>query len=84
MTDAPKFPEPRPGQQQYHDDLLQFFTFQNVSPEMGKALQALETPFRDMAEWIMRELPANSERLVCLRHLLDAKHAAARARLYKR
>ena len=84
MTDAPKFPEPRPGQQQYHDDLLQFFKPTNTDPAMLKATNELSVPFEQMAEWLMRELPANPERTVCLRHLLDAKHAAVRARLYKR
>jgi hypothetical protein len=61
------------------DRMLQFFTFAHL-PEH---LQDVSRPFCATAEWIVQNLPANPERTVALRKLLEAKDCAVRARLYK-
>ncbi len=61
------------------DYLLQFFTYAHL-PER---LQAVSKPFGMLAEQIMADLPANPERTVALRKLLEAKDCAVRALLFK-
>jgi hypothetical protein len=80
---APKMPEPRPGQQMYYDTLLQFFEHKTPSPNVLAELTAIRAPFLSMAEWLLRILPANPERTICIRSLLTAQEAAIRARLFK-
>lgn len=60
------------------DPMLQFFAFIHL-PEY---LQEVSRPFCATAEWIVWNLPANPERDVALRKLLEAKDCAVRARLY--
>lgn len=60
------------------DPMLQFFQYGHL-PE---ALQDVSRPFGDLAMFIVRELPRNSERTVALRKLLEAKDCAVRAKLY--
>lgn len=61
------------------DYLLQFFEFEHLPPH----LQEVSRPFGDLALNIVRTLPANPERTVALRKLLEAKDCAVRARLFK-
>jgi hypothetical protein len=58
-------------------ELLTFFTYAHLRPE----LQTISKPFGELAEWIVRELPANREQTVALRKLLEAKDCAVRAKL---
>jgi hypothetical protein len=63
-----------------HDDLLQFFAHDDLSPH----LQEVSRPFADIALWMVETLPNNPERTAGLRKLLEAKDCAMRARLFKR
>jgi hypothetical protein len=60
------------------DRLMQFFAYAHLPAH----LQEISKPFGDMAEWIVNTLPANPERTVALRKLLEAKDCAVRAKLY--
>lgn len=62
-----------------HDRLLQFFAYGHLPPH----LQAVSKPFGEMADRIVDTLPANPERTVALRKLLEAKDAAVLALLFK-
>jgi hypothetical protein len=59
------------------DRMLQFFKYQHL-PEH---LQAFSKPFCELAEHVVASLPANAERTVALRKLLEAKDCAVRAHL---
>lgn len=61
------------------DRMLQFFGYEHL-PEH---LQKVSKPFAIMAEGICEELPANPERTVALRKLLEAKDCAVRSLLYR-
>lgn len=61
------------------DRMLQFFAYAHLPPH----LQAESRPFSDLAHQIVATLPANPERTVALRKLVEAKDCAVRARLYK-
>lgn len=65
-----KTPEPR-------EHIMQFFAWTHLPPE----LQLVSSPFGDLAEQIVNDLPRNPERTVALRKLLEAKDAAVRAKL---
>jgi hypothetical protein len=67
--DAPEKPE----------HILQFFRFAHLPAH----LQAVSEPFSKMAHSITATLPANPERAVALRKLLEAKDAAVRALIGK-
>ena len=62
-----------------HDYLLQFFKWDHLP---GK-LQAISMPFGILAEGLVKSLPANPERTMALRKLLEAKDCAVRAYLFK-
>ena len=55
--------------------ILQFFAYAHLPPR----LQAASQPFGDLAISIVDTLPANPERTVALRKLLEAKDAAVRS-----
>lgn len=55
--------------------LLRFFNYEHL-PEH---LQEISKPFGDLARRIAEELPANAERDVALRKLLEAKDCAVRS-----
>jgi len=59
------------------DRMLQFFAFDHL-PEH---LRAVSRPFGELARTICETLPANPERTVALRKLLEAKDCAVRAAL---
>ena len=59
--------------------MLQFFAYAHLPPH----LQAISEPFGKLAEQIVSTLPANPERTVALRKLLEAKDCAVRALLDK-
>ena len=59
--------------------MLQFFSYEHL-PEH---LQQVSKPFCDLAFDIVKHLPSNPERVVCLRKLLEAKDCAVRALLFK-
>lgn len=59
--------------------LLQFFACSHLPPH----LQAVSSPFCDMAARIIDTLPDNPERTTALRKLLEAKDCAVRALLFK-
>ena len=61
------------------DHLTQFFVYSNLPPH----LQEVSKPFCDLAEHVVRTLPANAERDEALRKLLEAKDCAVRANLCK-
>lgn len=58
---------------------MQFFAFSHLQPH----LQEVSKPFCDLANWVLATLPANEEREVTLRKLLEAKDAGVRAKLAK-
>lgn len=58
---------------------LQFFSYQNTSPR----LQETSKRFHELAVWIAETLPANIERDVALRRLLESRDASVRAVIYK-
>jgi hypothetical protein len=62
-----------------HDRILQFFTYGHL-PEH---LKLVSRPFCMLAEGIVDSVPANPERTVALRKLLEAKDAAVRAMIFK-
>ena len=76
-----------------NDRLPQFFEYAHLPPH----LQAVSKPFHDLAHAIVKGdnvpeagtvtigllLPANPERTVALRKLLEAKDCAVRALIYK-
>jgi hypothetical protein len=59
------------------EPLLQFFETDHLRSDLAE----IAAPFRDLAQ-VVAALPRNPERTVALRHLLDAKTAAVRAKLY--
>jgi hypothetical protein len=59
------------------EEILQFFEYQHLS----LPLQQVSEPFGSLATMIVRMLPHNAERSICLRKLLEAKDAAVRARV---
>lgn len=61
------------------DRMLQFFTYEHLKPE----LQGTSKQFAELAMVIVEMLPANPERTMALRKLLEAKDCAVRAYLYK-
>ena len=61
------------------DRMMQFFEYAHLPPH----LQEVSKPFCDMAQRIVNTLPANPERTVALRKLMEAKDCAVRALIYK-
>ncbi len=59
--------------------MLQFFAYAHL-PEQ---LQSVSAPFGELANTLVRELPANPQRTAALDRLLEAKDAAVRAVLFK-
>ncbi len=59
------------------EHILQFFKWTHLPAE----LQLVSSPFAELAEQIVADLPRNPERTVALRKLLEAKDAAVRAKL---
>jgi ribosomal protein L12E/L44/L45/RPP1/RPP2 len=59
--------------------IVQYFEYSHL-PE---ALKKVSAPFGALAADIVATLPANPERTVALRKLLEAKDAAVRARIAK-
>ncbi len=59
--------------------LMQFFAYAHL-PEH---LQAVSKPFGELAQSIEDTLPANPEKTVALRKLLESKDCAVRAVLFK-
>lgn len=57
---------------------MQFFAYGHLKPEF----QAASKPFGDLAQWVVDNLPANPERTVALRRLLESKDCAVRAMIY--
>lgn len=76
MTDHKK---PATGEVQLDqlERMLRWFRWQHLPP----TLQAVSRPFGELAEHIVRTIPASAERTVALRKLLEAKDAAVRASL---
>jgi len=70
-------PPAPPAPPEPEEPILQFFVFKHLREE----LQAVSAPFANLAYIIMSELPANEERAVALRKLLESKDAAVRARI---
>jgi hypothetical protein len=71
--DQPQFKEPPV------EPMLQFFAFEHLPDR----LKLVSVQFRNLAQWIVNELPRNPERTVALRKLLEAKDCAVRAVIYK-
>lgn len=61
------------------DRMLQFFEYGHLPAH----LQSVSQPFCALANTIVETLPANPERTVALRKLLEAKDCAVRALLYQ-
>jgi hypothetical protein len=59
------------------DRMLQYFQYRHLPAH----LQSASKPFCDLAEHIASTIPANPERTVALRKLLEAKDCAVRALL---
>jgi ferritin-like protein len=60
------------------DRMMQFFGYSHL-PEH---LQATSRQFHALATWVEANLPANPERTVALRRLLESKDCAVRAMIY--
>jgi hypothetical protein len=60
------------------DRMLQFFAYDHLRGD----LREVSKPFCELAERIVATLPANAERTVALRKLLEAKDCAVRAVIY--
>ncbi len=60
-------------------DIMQFFAYQHLPDH----LQQISRPFGEMAKSLIQMLPANTERNLALRKLLEAKDCAVRANLIK-
>ena len=56
---------------------MQFFAYDHLPP----TLQAVSSPFGELAHKLVTSLPRNQERTAALRKLLEAKDAAVRALL---
>lgn len=61
------------------EPLLQFFTYAHLPDH----LRAVSKPFADLAYDLCALVPANDERTVALRKLLEAKDCAVRAMLFR-
>jgi|HubBroStandDraft_6_1064221.scaffolds.fasta_scaffold783026_2 hypothetical protein len=61
------------------DFVMQFFEYGHLPPER----QEMSKPFGVLAQWIVENIPRNSERTKTLNKLLEAKDAAVRARFAK-
>ena len=61
------------------DPILQFFSYSHLRSD----LQPLSARFYDLAKHISEHAPANPERTVALRKLLESKDAAVRAQLFR-
>ena len=62
-----------------HNEILQFFAYDHLKED----LQEISKQFHDLAHKMYHDLPANPERSVALRKLLEAKDAAVRAKFAK-
>lgn len=62
-----------------NEHIIQFFAYEHLPAH----LQAVSKPFGDLARSLVETLPCNSERIVALRKLLEAKDCAVRALLAK-
>ena len=62
-----------------NESLLQFFAYSHLPAH----LQEVSAPFHALADTIIKALPRNAERTVCLRKLLEAKDCAVRSMLFK-
>ncbi len=60
------------------ETINQFFAYTHLPPR----LQVISKPFGDLATHILETLPANPERTVAMRKLLEAKDAAVRALIF--
>jgi hypothetical protein len=60
-------------------ELLQFFKYDHLPFPM----QAVSSPFHDLAEQMGRLLPDNCEKTASLRKLLEAKDCAVRSAIFK-
>ena len=58
--------------------MLQFFAHAHLPPHLAE----ISRPFALFAEGLAHDLPANPERRLALRKLLEARDAALRSRLY--
>jgi hypothetical protein len=68
--------EVQPGEAEPPEDyFVKLFKWEHL-PEH---LQAVSRPFAMTAQRLITQLPANAERVICLRKLLEAKDAAVRA-----
>lgn len=61
------------------EPILQFFAYEHLRED----LKDTSAPFGELARMLIAMLPANPERSVSLRKLLEAKDAAVRAKLYR-
>lgn len=61
------------------DRMLQFFAYEHLPPD----LRSVSMRFSALAHDVAETLPANPERTVALRKLLEAKDCAVRALLFK-
>jgi hypothetical protein len=61
------------------DRMLQFFSYSHLPAH----LKGVSEPFCNLAHSICASLPANPERTVALRKLLEAKDCAVRALIYQ-
>jgi len=62
-----------------YEPLLEFFAFEHL-PGM---LQEVSRPFSELAQKMVKNLPANCERKEMLRKLLESKDCAVRSFIYK-
>ncbi len=69
-------PDPTPAPAR--DRMLQFFAYDHLPSR----LRDVSRPFGELADLIVATLPANPERTVALRKLLEAKDCAVRALLF--
>lgn len=65
--------------QEQNEPMLQWFAYDHLPDR----LRQVSSQFRELAEYIVDNLPRNPERIVALRKLLEAKDCAVRALIYK-
>jgi hypothetical protein len=58
---------------------LQFFAYEHLPPD----LREVSKPFGELAMFIDKNLPINSQKWAALQKLLEAKDCAVRAKLFK-
>lgn len=77
---TPPATEPEAKPKAYFEPMLQFFRFAHLPAHLAEVSE----PFCNLANLIVNTLPANPERTVSLRKLLESKDCAVRSLVYQK